>query len=132
MFMLAGSSHHKIYPFFTDQHSSLHFQCTSICLFCLFQSLSPDVVQSLESDPDYFKAVLQYHVVPGTTAASRVYNDLMLDTIMGSKLRVNEYSTVGSHVILLAYRVAILNIICKIHTVSSKISGTNDKCFNSF
>jgi len=56
------------------------------------QALSAAEVQALTDDPDYFKTVLQHHVVSGSRAISRVYNDLMLDTIPGFKLRLNEYS----------------------------------------
>ncbi|CAL4097996.1 unnamed protein product, partial [Meganyctiphanes norvegica] len=56
-----------------------------------FAALDPDLVQSLVNNPEQLKSVILYHVVSGEVYSSALSNNLLADSVAGSKLRVNIY-----------------------------------------
>ena len=59
-----------------------------------FQALDPKLV----ADEEKLQEVLKFHVVQDTRTCSNLFNNLELDTVSGDKLRINEYSSVCSHI----------------------------------
>ncbi|XP_052257921.1 transforming growth factor-beta-induced protein ig-h3-like isoform X2 [Dreissena polymorpha] len=57
------------------------------------QSLPSNVVAKVTSDVELLKETLKYHVVPDAFSCRALYNNKLLDTLEGTSLRINEYST---------------------------------------
>ncbi|XP_071087697.1 transforming growth factor-beta-induced protein ig-h3-like [Haliotis cracherodii] len=61
-----------------------------------FRNLDAAVLGSLQNDTAKLAAVLKYHVVSGIHKAADInYNELQLDSLQGSKIRMNHYLSVG-------------------------------------
>ncbi|KAH3815464.1 transforming growth factor-beta-induced protein ig-h3-like isoform X1 [Dreissena polymorpha] len=57
------------------------------------KSLPAKVLAEVMSDVELLKKTLKYHVVPDLFACRGLYNNKLLDTLEGTSLRINEYST---------------------------------------
>ncbi|XP_045157797.1 transforming growth factor-beta-induced protein ig-h3-like [Mercenaria mercenaria] len=57
------------------------------------KALPASVVANLGKDQQALQELLQYHIVPDVLSCSKFYNNLQLDTLQGTQLRINEYSS---------------------------------------
>ncbi|XP_067660415.1 transforming growth factor-beta-induced protein ig-h3-like [Haliotis asinina] len=70
-----------------------------------FRNLDAAVLGSLQNDTAKLTDVLKYHVVSGIhNAADITVNELLLDSLQGSKIRMNDYLSVGG-LVAQGYRV---------------------------
>lgn len=60
-----------------------------------FEALPKEVKEALMANTTLLADVLKYHVLSGKVASSALKNELLADTVQGSKLRINIYPNVN-------------------------------------
>eukprot|EP00095_Tigriopus_kingsejongensis_P003031 maker-scaffold170_size291898-snap-gene-1.65 protein:Tk03031 transcript:maker-scaffold170_size291898-snap-gene-1.65-mRNA-1 annotation:"Periostin" len=62
-----------------------------------FAKLSPETLDALGKDTQLLARVLKYHLVPGSVASSALSDELVVDSVEGTKLRFNNYMPGTKH-----------------------------------